>query len=254
MLIEEIFEELKRPNTTKPTETYDPINQIYSEFRFNSLGVLQKKNILRLTSIFENSNMEFQWGYCENINDGRGYTCGISGFCSGTGDLVEVFAEYCWLRPDDKKAKDIYKILERTNNDDTSKLSELPKFFTDNKDNDQFKSAQVVITNKLYVQGCNRICTTFMIRTALGVGQIFDACTNHGESGAKEIALRVGNLPEQEWITNFLTERKKILAADKTWKEAIDRINVYQKLQKEENYDLKSPIKVKCYGDNFILV
>lgn len=45
---------------------------------------------LRLTSTAENSttNWASQYGYIEDIGDGRGYTAGIVGFCSGTGDML----------------------------------------------------------------------------------------------------------------------------------------------------------------------
>ncbi|MFE9367002.1 chitosanase [Streptomyces sp. NPDC006978] len=58
-----------------------------------------KKDIaMQLVSSAENSTLDWkgQYGYIEDIGDGRGYTAGIIGFCSGTGDmlaLVEMYAE-----------------------------------------------------------------------------------------------------------------------------------------------------------------
>ncbi|MFD5140915.1 chitosanase [Streptomyces sp. NPDC058378] len=58
-----------------------------------------KKDIaMQLVSSAENSTLDWkgQYGYIEDIGDGRGYTAGIIGFCSGTGDmlaLVELYAE-----------------------------------------------------------------------------------------------------------------------------------------------------------------
>jgi chitosanase len=46
----------------------------------------QHATIDQLTSLFENSTPILQYGYCENINDGRGFTAGRAGFCSGTGE------------------------------------------------------------------------------------------------------------------------------------------------------------------------
>ncbi|MFJ8867851.1 chitosanase [Streptomyces sp. NPDC102473] len=62
-----------------------------------------KKDIaMRLVSSAENSTLDWkaQYGYIEDIGDGRGYTAGIIGFCSGTGDLLRVVERYTEKRPD----------------------------------------------------------------------------------------------------------------------------------------------------------
>ena len=50
---------------------------------------------MQLVSSAENSSLDWraQYTYLEDIGDGRGYTGGIIGFCSGTGDLLEVVRE-----------------------------------------------------------------------------------------------------------------------------------------------------------------
>ena len=55
-----------------------------------SLNALQKHKAEMLTSIWENSTTVLQYPYCQNIHDGRGYTSGRAGFCSGTGDAIQV--------------------------------------------------------------------------------------------------------------------------------------------------------------------
>src|SRR4051794_27847983 len=37
-----------------------------------------------ITSVYENNTAVVQYPYCENIDDGRGYTSGRAGFCTGT--------------------------------------------------------------------------------------------------------------------------------------------------------------------------
>jgi chitosanase len=46
----------------------------------------QHETIDQLTSLFENSTPILQYGYCEDIDDGRGLTAGRAGFTSGTGE------------------------------------------------------------------------------------------------------------------------------------------------------------------------
>ncbi|NUW10797.1 chitosanase [Streptomyces sp. CAI-21] len=61
------------------------------------LETAQKKEIaMRLVSSAENSSLDWraQYRYIEDIGDGRGYTAGIIGFCSGTGDMLALVERY----------------------------------------------------------------------------------------------------------------------------------------------------------------
>jgi chitosanase len=55
-----------------------------------------KEVALRIVSTAENSTTDWasQYGYIEDIGDGRGYTAGIVGFCSGTGDMLKLVQRY----------------------------------------------------------------------------------------------------------------------------------------------------------------
>ena len=57
---------------------------------------------MQLVSSAENSSLDWraQYSYIEDIGDGRGYTAGIIGFCSGTGDMLEVVQAYTAAKPD----------------------------------------------------------------------------------------------------------------------------------------------------------
>ncbi|MGW6743546.1 chitosanase [Streptomyces sp. NPDC055025] len=61
----------------------------------------KKEIAMRLVSSAENSSLDWkaQYGYIEDIGDGRGYTAGIIGFCTGCGDLLLVVLRYTDARP-----------------------------------------------------------------------------------------------------------------------------------------------------------
>ncbi|MFB7272519.1 chitosanase [Streptomyces sp. NPDC056244] len=61
----------------------------------------KKEIAMRLVSSAENSSLDWkaQYGYIEDIGDGRGYTAGIVGFCTGCGDLRLVVQRYAKARP-----------------------------------------------------------------------------------------------------------------------------------------------------------
>ena len=68
----------------------------------------RKKEIaMELVSSAENSSLDWkaQYTYIEDIGDGRGYTGGIIGFCSGTGDMLEVVQDYANREPGNGLAK-----------------------------------------------------------------------------------------------------------------------------------------------------
>ncbi|MBP0458471.1 chitosanase [Streptomyces montanisoli] len=56
---------------------------------------------MRLVSSAENSTLDWraQYGYIQDIGDGRGYTAGLIGFCTGCGDLLHVVEAYTRARP-----------------------------------------------------------------------------------------------------------------------------------------------------------
>src|SRR4051794_14504252 len=56
----------------------------------------KKEIAMELIYSAENSSLNWktQYSYIEDIGDGRGYTAGIIGFCSGTDDMLELVEAY----------------------------------------------------------------------------------------------------------------------------------------------------------------
>src|SRR5689334_6501084 len=67
----------------------------------------KKEIAMELVSSAENSSLNWkaQFGYIEDIHDGRGYTAGIIGFCTGTHDLLELVQYYTSVKPGNILAK-----------------------------------------------------------------------------------------------------------------------------------------------------
>lgn len=80
----------------------------------------KKETAMELVSSAENSSLNWkkQYSYIEDIKDGRGYTAGIIGFCSGTGDMLEVVKNYTQEQPDNKLAK-FLPALKKVNGSDS---------------------------------------------------------------------------------------------------------------------------------------
>jgi hypothetical protein len=62
---------------------------------------ITQEKAFELTSTAENSTVQWwnQFNYLEDIGDGRGYTCGIFGATSATGDLLELVQNYTATKP-----------------------------------------------------------------------------------------------------------------------------------------------------------
>src|SRR5690242_2052230 len=80
----------------------------------------KKEMAMELVSSAENSTLDWksQYKYIEDIGDGRGYTAGIIGFCSGTGDMLELVRHYTDMKPGNVLAKYL-PALEDVNGSDS---------------------------------------------------------------------------------------------------------------------------------------
>jgi chitosanase len=67
----------------------------------------EKEIAMELVSSAENSTLDWrgEYGYIEDIGDGRGYTAGLIGFCSGTGDMLALVRSYVAATPHDPLAR-----------------------------------------------------------------------------------------------------------------------------------------------------
>ena len=235
----------------------------------------ERRVILQLTSIFENSTTELCYGYCENIGDGRGFTFGFAGFTSGTFDGGEVIREYVRLRPVEGAGGNAlarflpaFEAIDRGRHDsegrngDTRGLEGFAAAVKACGDDALFRQAQHVVADRLYWRPSQEAAERLGAKFAITRGELYDAFINHGEDGALKIARAAtrsaGGTPgdgveERKWLAAFLEARMGVLKADKTWAESVDRVRVYQKILASGNVGLKLPIEVVCYGDRFVV-
>jgi len=237
---------------------------------FKSSATVPKATIQELTSVFENDTIDLQYGYCENIDDGRGMTFGIAGFCSGTYDGNIFLKEYRRLEPDNRLVKYI-PVFDRIDasvhdkngcSDDTEGLEDFPADFAACREDPMFIWAQRYVADRLYWYPSQKIAESIGAAYNITRGELYDAYINHGEDGTEKLIKATdkitGGRPasginEKKWLSAFLRIRLAVLKADPCWREAADRIYVYRKLLSQDNLDLDTPFALKCYGDEFII-
>jgi chitosanase len=242
----------------------------------------QKRVAEQLTSAFENSTTTLQYAYIDNnLDDGRGYTAGRAGFCTGTGDFLSVAERYTNAKPGNALAKYLPRLREINDAfiandyeavDDVEGLEGIEAAWKTCANDSAFRAAQdAEVTATYYTPAMNR-AKTLGLTTALAKGQMYDAIIQHGD-GSDHDGLaamisransRSGGSPasgvnESTWLKNFLTVRKETLlnATDpstrEAWADSIDRVNVYSTLLSQGNLGLTGTIHFTVYGDSFTI-
>ncbi len=229
-----------------------------------------KRIIQQLTSIFENSSLDLNYTYVANIGDQRGWTFGFPGFTSGTYSGTFFLEEYRRHRPDNPlnqflpafRRIDAGPHDSEGRNPDTTGLENFPAVFSSLGGDPTFRYAQRVLVDRLAWHPARRIAKRLGTRRHITLGQLYDANVNHGENGINRLLRRTnrraGGTPaegvnESAWLKIFLSTRLRTLRADPVWNLATDRIRVYRRLLRERNVDLRPPLEIDCYGNQFTI-
>jgi chitosanase len=232
-----------------------------------------------LTSIWENSTTVLQYPYCQNIHDGRGYTSGRAGFCSGTGDAIQVVQCFDTAfgtanNPMAKYMPALTTINDRfnstgNNQGSTAELdavgnycSDWTKTTNDAATSTAFKACQDQITTLLYFEPGLAQARKWGLVTALTIAELYDAEINHGDDGVttlvKQANIDTGNsaqhppsaplsqAQESTWLHAFLMRRLALLKSDPTWAKAEDRVTTYEQLRLDNNFDLSAQIRTNA--------
>lgn len=223
-----------------------------------------RKTAFALVSSAENSTTDYQkqYRYIEDIGDGRGYTAGIIGFTSGTGDLRQVVLRYQKLRPNNRLVKYLPALKKVQGSDSHVGLG---KAFV--------KDWQTAATDKKFVQAQNDILNKQYMDPALKaakkdnlgpLGQYiyYDAIVVHGPGndadsfgGMRKKAKRLAKSPvhnQGAYLRTFLDVRSKVMQKEAAHHD-LSRIDVQLKLIKAKNYELKLPLEWQMYGDTYRL-
>ncbi|MEV6862275.1 chitosanase [Streptosporangium subroseum] len=226
----------------------------------------RKKDIaMQLVSSAENSTLDWkaQYKYIEDIDDGRGYTAGIIGFCSGTGDMLDLVELYTARKPGNVLAKYLPALRKVDGTDSHTGLD--PNYAKDwataAKDT-VFQQAQNDERDRVYFNPAVRQAKLDGLR-ALGQFAYYDAIVMHGGGndpqgfGAiRKNALKKAKPPAQggdevKYLNAFLDARKVAMRAEEAHEDT-SRVDTAQRVfLNNGNLDLNTPLSWKVYGDPF---
>jgi hypothetical protein len=225
----------------------------------------KKEIAMELLSSAENSTLDWkaQYKYIEDIKDGRGYTAGIAGFCSGTGDMLDLVQLYTKRKPGNVLAKYLPALKKVTGSGSHAGLD--PYFTTDWKTaatDPDFQQAQNDELDRVYFNPSVNQAKADGLRT-LGQFIYFDAIAMHGEGsdpgsfgGIRAAAMKKAKTPAQggdevTYLNAFLDARKAAMQAEPG---SVDtsRVDTEQRVfLKAGNLDLNPPLSWKVYGDPY---
>ena len=221
-----------------------------------------KKDVaMQLVSAAENSSLDWraQFRYIEDIGDGRGYTAGIIGFCSGTGDMLELVEAYTNSVPGNVLAK--YLPALRSVNGTASHAGLDPNFTNDWRtaaNDTRFQAAQEAERDRVYFNPSVRDGKNDGIR-ALGQFAYYDAAVMHGYEGMRQVrsrALARAKPPaqggdERAWLNVFLDERVVEMNKEEAHSDTTRVDTAQRRFLNNSNFDLNTPLDFAVYGENF---
>jgi chitosanase len=223
----------------------------------------KKKEIaMELVSSAENSSLNWkaQYKYIEDIGDGRGYTAGIIGFCSGTGDMLDLVTLYNQREPNNPLSKFLPALKKVNGTDSHSGLgsSFTSAWVTAAKDK-VFQQAQNDERDRVYFNPSVSQAKSDGLR-ALGQFIYYDAIVMHGPGddsssfgGIRKAAMKKAKTPAQggnetTYLNAFLDVRKKVMQQEEAHAET-GRVDTEQRVfLKAGNLDLNPPLKWSVYG------
>ncbi|MFF1442034.1 chitosanase [Streptomyces sp. NPDC058295] len=231
-----------------------------------SLDDPAKKEIaMKLVSSAENSSLDWkaQYRYIEDIGDGRGYTAGIIGFCSGTHDMLDLVQLYSDRKPGNVLAKYLPALREVDGTDSHAGLDpNYPKDWRKAAQDTAFQQAQNDERDRVYFNPAVRQGRTDGLRV-LGQFAYYDAIVMHGDGtdptsfrNIRKRALAKAKPPTQggdetTYLNAFLDARVWAMKQEEAHSDT-SRVDTAQRVfLSNGNLDLDPPLDWKVYGDSY---
>ncbi|MEU1816864.1 chitosanase [Streptomyces roseifaciens] len=250
-----------------------PAPTVTSPAEPGGLSPAQRRRADQLVSIFENGTLEIQYGYAENLDDGRGVTAGRAGFTTGDGDALDVIRAYTGKHPGNPLARFI-PALERSadKGEDAGALPE-DEYIAARKQaahDADFRSVQDAQVDARYFAPAQRLADQLGLSSALARTELYDASVQHGNGSgpdalpalASRTSDRVGSparAGERAWLDAFFAARLDDLrhpsdkAPQQEWAASADRVECLRRIAATGNDELKGPLTVTAFGTTYTL-
>ncbi|MGW2013698.1 chitosanase [Streptomyces sp. NPDC001927] len=225
----------------------------------------KKEIAMKLVSSAENSSLDWkaQYKYIEDIGDGRGYTAGIIGFCSGTGDMLDLVELYTERKPGNVLAKYLPALRKVDGTDSHAGLgSAFERDWAKAASDSAFKKAQDDERDRVYFNPAVKQAKSDGVGV-LGQFIYYDAIVMHGDGtdsasfrNIRKKALAKAKPPAQggdeiKYLNAFLDARVWAMKQEEAHSDT-SRVDTAQRVfVRNKNLNLNTPLDWKVYGDSF---
>ncbi|MEJ2871482.1 chitosanase [Actinomycetospora sp. OC33-EN08] len=224
---------------------------------------------MQLVSSAENSTLDWrgQYGYLEDIGDGRGYTGGLIGFTSGTGDMLTLVRDYTVATPRNPLAPYIPALRAVDGSDSHEGLGEAfedawRQSATDPRFASGFAAAQDRVRDRVYFEPAVAAAEADGL-PPLGQFAYYDAMVVHGPGtdsasfgGIRAAATQRARTPARggdlaRYLEAFWTARIAVMRSEPAHEDVSRITDLQQKFAREGNYALATPLTWSVYGDTY---
>ncbi|WP_320784630.1 chitosanase [Streptomyces sp. CRN 30] len=203
------------------------------------------------------------YGIVEDVGDGRGYTAGIVGFCTGTHDLLALVERYTESHPDNGLARYLPALREVDGTDSHEGLD--PGFTAAWQAESRlpaFQEAQEAERDDVYFDPAVRLAKLDGLGT-LGQFVYYDAMVLHGPGtdadsfyGLRERALEEAELParggdEKAFLDAFLDVRRETMRTETASRDTSRIDTAQRRFLQAGNMDLSTPLTWGMYGETY---
>ena len=225
----------------------------------------KKEIAMKLVSSAENSSLDWkaQYKYIEDIGDGRGYTAGIIGFCSGTGDMLDLVQLYADRKPGNVLAKYLPALRDVNGTDSHDGLDpNFPRDWRTAAQDTVFQQAQNDERDRVYFNPAVQQGKADGLGV-LGQFTYYDAIVMHGDGddatsfrNIRKRALRTTKPPAQggaevAYLNAFLDARVWAMKQEEAHSDTT-RVDTEQRVfLRNGNLNLDPPLDWKVYGDSY---
>lgn len=244
-----------RPADTQPTGLRDPA---------------KKEVAMQLVSAAENSSLDWkaQYAYIEynvehNAKENRGYTAGIIGFTSRTGDMLDLVRAYADTAPDNRLVPflpALRKINGTASRDGLGKAFE--RAWKQAAEDPKFRAAQDQERDGIYFDPAVNQAIADGLQE-LGQFIYYDAVVMHGPGddrnsfgGIRAAAMKTAKPPssggdEVTYLNAFLDARKRAMRAEQGHQDTSRVDTMQRKFLNERNLHLRLPLEFSIYRDHY---
>jgi chitosanase len=231
----------------------------------------QRQRMDAIVSVFENGTTEIQYGYAEELGDGRGITAGRAGFTSATGDLLAVVERYVDEEPGSPLGGYLPALeqLAAAESGDTSRIAGFASAWAAAAEDPAMRAAQDAEVDRTYFRPAQGVAEELDLEQPISLAVLYDTIIQHGEGDdpdglpaivAETLAVAGGSpgtgVDEEEWTSQLLDIRRAHLAdaADpatrEEWAASVGRVDSLQALV-DAGVDLRGPFTMQAFGDEY---